>query len=56
MAASLKGEFGVESKLIKGDQGIFDVTVDGDVIFSKLEQDRFPTNDEIIEMVRARGT
>ena len=48
----LKDEFGVRAKLLEGSGGVFDVTLDGEVIFSKDEQDRFPTNDEIVATVR----
>ena len=54
MAARLKEDFGIESQLDKGSGGVFDVTVDGDLIFSKHEHDRFPTNDEIVDLIRAR--
>ena len=52
MAASIREEFGVESELIKGDQGIFDVEVDGRRIFSKHEVGRFPKNEEILALLR----
>ncbi len=48
MAANIKDETGVESELICGGGGIFDVVVDGDMIFSKHEVDRFPEPDEIL--------
>ena len=48
MAASIKGETGVESELICGGGGIFDVVVDGEMIFSKHEAGRFPESDEIL--------
>ena len=52
MAASLKDAFGIQAKLIEGGGGVFDVNVDGKLIFSKHEQGRFPTHDEIIESIR----
>ena len=51
MAARLKEEFDVDTELIQGSGGVFDVTVDGELIFSKHEHDRFPTNDEIVELM-----
>jgi len=39
---------GVEAKLVKGDNGIFDVTVDGTLIYSKHETGRFPDPEEIL--------
>jgi len=41
--------------LIKGDKGIFEVCLDGAVIFSKKEcGGRFPANAEILAIVRER--
>ena len=48
MAAAIQGETGVESELIPGGNGIFDVVVDNKKIFSKYETDRFPENNEIL--------
>lgn len=44
----LKKRLGVESKLIPGGGGIFDVSVDGKVIFSKKSVGRFPETQEIL--------
>ena len=48
MAATLKEKFKIESELIKGDDGVFDVVVDGVRIFSKHETGRFPEEREIV--------
>jgi hypothetical protein len=40
---------------VRGDNGIFDVVVDGARIFSKDEQDRFPTEREILSALSQRG-
>jgi selenoprotein W-related protein len=53
LAATIEGETGVESELICGGGGIFDVVVNGDMIFSKHESDRFPSPDEILEKLRS---
>jgi selT/selW/selH-like putative selenoprotein len=52
LAASIRSEFGVESKLIKGANGIFDVEVDGRRIFSKHQAGRFPNNEEVLALLR----
>jgi len=54
LAAAIEQEFGVESVLVRGKDGIFDVDVDDDRIFSKHEVGRFPTEDEILETLRSR--
>ena len=57
LAAAIKKALGVKSKLIEGSGGVFDVVVDGDLIYSKHEQDdRFPENEEILELLRKRKT
>ncbi len=38
---------------MKGDDGIFDVDVDGQRIWSKHETGRFPEDSEIVERIRA---
>ena len=43
----------LDSELIEGSNGIFDVVADGKMIFSKHEEHRFPEHDEIISALRA---
>jgi selT/selW/selH-like putative selenoprotein len=38
----------VAPELVKGDDGIFDVRVDGALIFSKKKTGRFPTEQEVL--------
>ena len=52
MAADIKSEIGVEADLVRGGGGIFDVTVDGERIYSKQEVGRFPENEEILAQLR----
>jgi selT/selW/selH-like putative selenoprotein len=37
--------------LIEGSGGAFEVTKDGDLIFSKMALDRFPEDDEVIKLL-----
>ena len=55
LAAAISDEFGVDAELIKGKNGIFDVSADSDLIFSKETVGRFPQNHEIFEMLRKKG-
>ncbi len=50
--AQIKQEFSVEPRLIKGDNGIFDVKLDGKMIFSKHEAGRFPESEEVLVKLR----
>ncbi len=52
MAAELKSEFDIETRLIKGGGGIFDVRVDGDLVFSKFRVGRFPDPGEVEGIIR----
>ena len=48
----MREELGIESKLIRGTDGVFDVVADGSVVFSKHRTGRFPSHDEIIAALR----
>ena len=52
MGEELKKNLSAEIELIAGSNAIFDVAVDGKMIFSKFEQGRFPQSDEIISLIR----
>ena len=40
---------------MRGGGGVFDVSVDGELVFSKFKQDRFPAPGEILSLLRARA-
>jgi selT/selW/selH-like putative selenoprotein len=52
LAAEIKKALGVDSKVVRGSGGIFDVSVDDKRIFSKHDEGRFPTEKEIIDKLR----
>jgi selT/selW/selH-like putative selenoprotein len=52
LAAELKNEFGAGVRLIKGKDGIFDVQVDGTLVFSKHTVGRFPDPGEVQGEIR----
>ena len=57
LAQALMDEFGQRFgsvKLIPSDGGRFEVSIDGNLIFSKLETGRFPENTEIIDQIRPK--
>jgi len=54
LAASIKQEFGVDSELIRGTDGVFDVRVDGRLVFSKHALGRFPNDGEVEAAIRAQ--
>lgn len=52
MAAELKKSFGIDSQLIRGSGGIFNVIVQNQKIFSKHDEGRFPSEKEILDQVK----
>lgn len=44
---------GVRPELVKGDNGVFDVAADGELVFSKHRDGRFPDTAEIVAALRA---
>jgi selenoprotein W-related protein len=57
LAQAIMDEFGQRFgaiKLIPSDGGRFEVSLDGNLIFSKLETGRFPEDKEIIDQIRPK--
>ena len=52
MEAAIEREFDVKVDLKEETGGIFEVALDGRVVFSNLEEGRFPENREIFEKIR----
>lgn len=53
MAEIRKHRPGLETRLIKGSGGQFEVALDGQTIFSKKQLGRFPETQEILEQIPA---
>ena len=53
MAEEIKKKYGAETELVKGDKGIFDVYVDGKLVFSRHQEGRFPEAQDIFDRVGA---
>lgn len=59
MAKQLLGRFRHDLaalKLVPGEDGVFDVSVDGELVFSKNEAGRFPKEEEIAKEIKGRLT
>ena len=50
----MKKNFDLDIELVAGANGIFDVSLDGKIIYSKSEQGRFPQASEIIKLIEER--
>ena len=48
----LKNAFGAEVELLPSTGGVFEITVDGKIVFSKKELKRFPEEGEIAGLLR----
>ena len=46
----------MKAELIEGTSGVFDVTADGALIYSKHSTGRFPENAEVLQALRAMST
>ena len=51
----MKKDLGLEADILPGKGGMFDVIVDGKLIFSKYTEDRFPETGEITVKIRELG-
>ncbi len=51
MAAEIRRKYGADTELVPGSKGIFDVSVDGKLIFSKYEEGHFPEATELFARV-----
>ena len=56
LAEELYKAVGVEADLFPGSNGIFDVIVDGDQVFSKYKAGRFPEPGEVAGIIKQKGT
>ena len=44
----LEKQYGAEVELVPGVGGVFEITVDGQLKFSKKQMGRFPTDEEVL--------
>jgi selT/selW/selH-like putative selenoprotein len=49
LAAAIKNAFDVETTLQIGTPGQFEVTLDGQIVFSKHAEGRFPEHQEVLD-------
>ena len=54
MGDEIKKEIDAEIELVAGSGGVFDISMDGRMIFSKFEQGRYPQPDEIISLIKVK--
>jgi selenoprotein W-related protein len=49
----LKQELGIDCELVASGGGVFEITVDGELIFSKKRLGRFPDDGEVVRLLRS---
>ena len=54
MAEVIRDETGIEAELIRSRGGAFEVTLDGELIYSKLQSGSFPDQREILRSVEEK--
>ncbi len=54
MSAELKNALSVESNLIEGADGVFEIMVDGNLVFSKKATHRFPDEGEVVRLIKGQ--
>ncbi|MFH2006712.1 MAG: Rdx family protein [bacterium] len=54
MEAELTKNLGASVELDRGGGGVFDVFVDGALVYSKADTGRFPTDGEVTALIRKR--
>lgn len=55
MADDIRDRYGIRAELVRGSGGVFEVSVDDELIFSKEKTGRFPEPGEIVEMLGVRA-
>lgn len=51
MRESIEKQFGVKAELIKGMGGVFEVSVNDNLLYSKKELGRFPDKNEVEDLI-----
>lgn len=52
MAAELKEKLGLDCELIASHGGVFEISVNGKLVFSKQSQGRFPDDGEVVKLLK----
>ena len=51
MRDSIEKQFGAKAELIKGTGGVFEVSLNNSLIFSKKQLNRFPNENEVEDLI-----
>ena len=53
LAEKLKTSLKLETDLIKGSNGIFDIEIDGKLVYSKNETGEFPDEESLVQKIKS---
>jgi predicted Rdx family selenoprotein len=53
LQAAIKGKYGITADLVEGIGGIFEVTIDGRIVYTNETTYRFPEDEEIFAEIDA---
>jgi hypothetical protein len=53
LQAAIKDKYGITAELAEGVGGIFEVSIDGTIVYTNQTTYRFPTDEEIFEKIDA---
>ena len=51
MRESIEKQFGIKAELIKGTGGVFEVSVNDNLLYSKKDLGRFPNENEVEDLI-----
>ena len=52
LAAKIKERFGLEAGLVRGSGGVFEVSIDAKLVYSKKQTGQFPEDRDIFEAIQ----
>ena len=55
MADDIYDKFEFKAELLKSGGGAFEVAIDGDLVYSKLQTGRFPEHSEIFDSIKKKA-
>jgi len=52
LAAELEQKLGITPELVESSGGVFEIVIGGKLIFSKKRLDRFPSDGEVLKLIK----
>lgn len=52
----IENETGLRVELLRSSGGVFEVAVDGELLYSKKKTGEFPEDEDVVAMIKARKT